>query len=284
MNSVPIAEGCVWPSIEATTRSSPSRYCGICSSSASLSCAMPRLRHLSGSNFISPPVVRKSPNGDRLSLWSCRRGRSRSPSLWRIIGRSRSGLPEAPACMAHAADISDAARGPDYLRASGGRGAPTGALTIAPHVEQVQATAEGSSFVTTGQSQLCGGQLRVLREGARRADSSTDWLSFMVAPGVVVIRLMVGLVVCSRGGVLVIEIKPASGWYEDRVMPMRAGVGSNAVYAVLRPSAIIPPTAVGIATLPIDGHAAAAPILKAELSAFRDEPDLGPGESRWISA
>ena len=67
-------------------------------------------------------------------------------------------------------------------------------------------------------------------------------------------------------------------------MPMRAGVGSNAVYAVLRPSAIIPPTAVGIATLPIDGHAAAAPILKAELSAFRDEPDLGPGESRWISA
>ena len=40
----------------------------------------------------------------------------------------------------------------------------------------------------------------------------------------------------------------------------------------------------GIATLPIDGHAAAAPILKAALSAFRDEPDLGPGESRWISA
>ena len=67
-------------------------------------------------------------------------------------------------------------------------------------------------------------------------------------------------------------------------MPMRAGVGSNAVYAVLRPSAIIPPTAVGIATLPIDGHAAAAPILKSELSAFRDERDLGPGESRWISA
>jgi DNA-binding CsgD family transcriptional regulator len=40
----------------------------------------------------------------------------------------------------------------------------------------------------------------------------------------------------------------------------------------------------GIATLPIDGHAAAAPILKAALSAFREEPDLGPGESRWISA
>src|SRR5437588_7249284 len=61
---------------------------------------MPRLRHLSGSNFMSPPVVRKSPNGDRLSLWSCRRGRSRWPSLWRIIGRSRSGhaaRPDPPA-------------------------------------------------------------------------------------------------------------------------------------------------------------------------------------------
>ena len=40
----------------------------------------------------------------------------------------------------------------------------------------------------------------------------------------------------------------------------------------------------GIATLPIDGHAAAAPILKAALGAFRDEPDLPPEESRWISA
>ena len=40
----------------------------------------------------------------------------------------------------------------------------------------------------------------------------------------------------------------------------------------------------GIATLPIDGHAAAAPILKAALSAFRGEPDLPPTESRWISA
>ena len=40
----------------------------------------------------------------------------------------------------------------------------------------------------------------------------------------------------------------------------------------------------GIATLPVDGHATAAPILKAAISAFRDEPDLGPGESRWISA
>ena len=40
----------------------------------------------------------------------------------------------------------------------------------------------------------------------------------------------------------------------------------------------------GIATLPIGGHAAAAPILKAALAAFRQEPALRPGESRWISA
>src|SRR4051794_4903091 len=40
----------------------------------------------------------------------------------------------------------------------------------------------------------------------------------------------------------------------------------------------------GIATLPTDGHAAAAPILKSALSAFRDEPALPPEESRWISA
>src|SRR4051812_1497273 len=39
----------------------------------------------------------------------------------------------------------------------------------------------------------------------------------------------------------------------------------------------------GMATLPIDGHAAAAPILKAALSAFRAETALPPEESRWIS-
>ena len=39
----------------------------------------------------------------------------------------------------------------------------------------------------------------------------------------------------------------------------------------------------GMATLPIDGHAAAAPILKAALSAFREEAALPPEESRWIS-
>jgi hypothetical protein len=35
-----------------------------------------------------------------------------------------------------------------------GRGAPTGAFTIAPQPEQVHATADGSRFVRTGQSQV----------------------------------------------------------------------------------------------------------------------------------
>jgi DNA-binding CsgD family transcriptional regulator len=39
----------------------------------------------------------------------------------------------------------------------------------------------------------------------------------------------------------------------------------------------------GMATLPIDGHAAAVPILKAALSAFRETPALPPEESRWLS-
>ena len=39
----------------------------------------------------------------------------------------------------------------------------------------------------------------------------------------------------------------------------------------------------GMATLPIDGHAAGVPILKAALSAFRKEATLPPEESRWIS-
>jgi DNA-binding CsgD family transcriptional regulator len=39
----------------------------------------------------------------------------------------------------------------------------------------------------------------------------------------------------------------------------------------------------GMATLPIDGHAAGVPILKAALSAFRAEAVLPPEESRWLS-
>jgi DNA-binding CsgD family transcriptional regulator len=39
----------------------------------------------------------------------------------------------------------------------------------------------------------------------------------------------------------------------------------------------------GMATLPIDGHAAAAPILMAALSGFREGAALPPEESRWLS-
>ena len=39
----------------------------------------------------------------------------------------------------------------------------------------------------------------------------------------------------------------------------------------------------GMATLPIDGHAAGVPILKPALSAFREEAILPPEESRWLS-
>jgi DNA-binding CsgD family transcriptional regulator len=39
----------------------------------------------------------------------------------------------------------------------------------------------------------------------------------------------------------------------------------------------------GMATLPVDGHAAAAPILKAALSTFREDAVLPPEESRWLS-
>jgi 4-amino-4-deoxy-L-arabinose transferase-like glycosyltransferase len=41
-----------------------------------------------------------------------------------------------------------------------GRGAPTGAVTIAPQPAHVQATAKGSSFIRTGQSQVWGQQWR----------------------------------------------------------------------------------------------------------------------------
>ena len=39
----------------------------------------------------------------------------------------------------------------------------------------------------------------------------------------------------------------------------------------------------GMATLPIDGHAAGVPILKAALRAFREQPVVPPEESRWLS-
>src|SRR6202012_783784 len=39
----------------------------------------------------------------------------------------------------------------------------------------------------------------------------------------------------------------------------------------------------GMATVPIDGHAAGVPILKAALQAFREEAVLPPEQSRWLS-
>ena len=39
----------------------------------------------------------------------------------------------------------------------------------------------------------------------------------------------------------------------------------------------------GMATLIVDGHAAGVPILKAALSAFREQPVVPPEESRWLS-
>jgi hypothetical protein len=38
-----------------------------------------------------------------------------------------------------------------------------------------------------------------------------------------------------------------------------------------------------MATLPIDGYAAAAPIIKGALRAFREDAALPPEESRWLS-
>ncbi len=67
----------------------------------------------------------------------------------------------------------------------------------------------------------------------------------------------------------------------DFVEVSRAALAGAAPHRPPRPTDLL---LQGIATLPIEGHAAAAPLLKAALSAFRDEPDLGPGESRWISA
>src|SRR4029077_4482974 len=39
----------------------------------------------------------------------------------------------------------------------------------------------------------------------------------------------------------------------------------------------------GMATVPVDGHAAAAPILKAALCAFCEQAVVPPEESRWLS-
>ena len=66
----------------------------------------------------------------------------------------------------------------------------------------------------------------------------------------------------------------------DAVDVSRAALAGPAPRRAPRPTDLL---LQGMATLPINGLAAAAPILKAALRAFRDEPVLPPAESRWLS-
>jgi DNA-binding CsgD family transcriptional regulator/tetratricopeptide (TPR) repeat protein len=66
----------------------------------------------------------------------------------------------------------------------------------------------------------------------------------------------------------------------DAVDVSRAALAGPAPRRAPRPTDLL---LTGMATLPINGLAAAAPILKAALRAFRDEPVLPPAESRWLS-
>ena len=66
----------------------------------------------------------------------------------------------------------------------------------------------------------------------------------------------------------------------DVVDVSRAALACPAPHRPPRPTDLL---LQGMATMPIDGHAAAVPILKAALSAFRREEALPPDESRWLS-
>jgi DNA-binding CsgD family transcriptional regulator len=66
----------------------------------------------------------------------------------------------------------------------------------------------------------------------------------------------------------------------DVVEVSRAALAGPAPHRPPRPTDLL---LQGMATLPIGGHAAAVPILKAALSAFREQAVLPPEESRWIS-
>jgi DNA-binding CsgD family transcriptional regulator len=66
----------------------------------------------------------------------------------------------------------------------------------------------------------------------------------------------------------------------DFVDVSRAALARPAAHGLPRPTDLL---LRGMATLPIDGHAAAVPILKAALSAFRERAALPPEESRWLS-
>src|SRR4051795_4553960 len=66
----------------------------------------------------------------------------------------------------------------------------------------------------------------------------------------------------------------------DVVEVSKAALAGPAPHRPARPTDLL---LEGMASLPIDGHAAAVPILKAALSAFREEAALPPEESRWLS-
>ena len=66
----------------------------------------------------------------------------------------------------------------------------------------------------------------------------------------------------------------------DVVEVSKAALAGTAPHRPPRPTDLL---LQGMATLPIDGHAAAVPILKAALSAFREQAALPPEESRWLS-
>jgi DNA-binding CsgD family transcriptional regulator len=66
----------------------------------------------------------------------------------------------------------------------------------------------------------------------------------------------------------------------DVVEVSRAALAGSAPHEPPRPTDLL---LQGMATLPVKGHAAAVPILKAALSAYREEAALPPEESRWLS-
>ena len=80
-----------------------------------------------------------------------------------------------------------------------------------------------------------------------------------------------------------IEAARFAGWLArgaDIVEVSKAALAGPAPRRPARPTDLL---LQGMATLPIEGHAAAVPILKAALSAFRDEAVLPPEEERWLS-
>src|SRR4051794_24264432 len=80
-----------------------------------------------------------------------------------------------------------------------------------------------------------------------------------------------------------VEAARFAGWLAcgaDIVEVSKAALAGPAPRRPARPTDLL---LEGMATLPIDGHARAVPILKAALSAFREDAALPPEESRWLS-